>query len=64
MMMCLILPVLIMMGIIYLCKKYNFSIAPKDFRKPKTRKFKIPVIRFDQDLESSDYEDSDYEDSE
>lgn len=42
---CLILPVLLIFFVLWLCKKYNFSIFPKGMKLPPPEKFKMPKIR-------------------
>lgn len=39
-----VIPITIVVGVLYLCKIYKFSIIPKSLRKKKKGKFKIPNI--------------------
>lgn len=60
---CMVLPVLLIFLVLWLCKKYNFSIFPKGMKLPPPEEFKMPKIRrrkytWEEDSESeSDSED-------
>lgn len=40
-----LLPAIIMFGVLYLCKKYNFSIVPQEMKIKSPVKFEIPKVR-------------------
>lgn len=39
-----VIPAAIVVGVLYVCKKYGFSIIPKSLRRGKKKKFKMPSI--------------------
>ena len=41
---CLFLPTIIILLMLWLCRWYNFSIIPRDMKPPPPSKFKIPLL--------------------
>ena len=41
----LILPVVIIIGVLFLCKMFNFSMLPKGWQLPPPKKFKFPLLK-------------------
>jgi hypothetical protein len=40
-----VLPIIIIFVVLWLCKKYNFSILPSNMKGKKFKKFKIPNLK-------------------
>lgn len=58
-----VLPIIIITVVLWICKKYNFSILPKNMKGKKNRKFKIPNlkrVRTDRGLQWDIADDEDF----
>jgi hypothetical protein len=62
-----VIPVVVIFAALWLCKKYNFSILPDDFKGKKPIKFKMPKLsrtqrgnsyKWEADDDSTDDDDS------
>jgi len=66
---CLTIPVVLFLTVLFICKKMNFSILPKGLRMPPVKKFKFPNLKrngytWEVEESESDEEEFDYEESE
>lgn len=59
-----ILPIVLLIGILWLCKMYNFTILPDDFRGKKPKKFKLPKLSRKERNNAFKWEAEDSSDSE
>jgi hypothetical protein len=59
-----VIPVVIIVAALWLCKKYNFSILPNDFKGKKPTKFKMPKLSRVQKGNSYKWESSSFDSDE
>jgi len=62
-MICIVIPVVIMICVLLLCKWSDFSIIPENLRLPKPRKFKLPSVKRNYRNEWENASDSESESS-
>ena len=59
-----VIPVVIIVVSLWLCKKYNFSILPNDFKGKRPAKFKMPKLYRVQKGNSYKWESSSFDSDE
>lgn len=58
---CIIIPVIILLAVLWLCRKYNFSLVPKYMKLATPEKYVLPRAKKNQYTWDGDEEDSEEE---